>query len=81
MMYISQNAPRIARALFEIALRRGWSSLAELMLTMSKVNLIAHLIFDISWQQSNVTGKVTEDLVAAACPGETRCFLGSTCGF
>ncbi|KAK9850259.1 hypothetical protein WJX84_005584 [Apatococcus fuscideae] len=36
MMYISQNAPRIARALFEIALRRGWSSLAELMLTLSK---------------------------------------------
>ena len=37
MMYISQNAPRIARALFEITLRRGWSSLAELMLTFSKV--------------------------------------------
>ncbi|KAK9868384.1 hypothetical protein WJX84_004044 [Apatococcus fuscideae] len=36
MMYISQNAPRIARALFEITLRRGWSSLAELMLTLSK---------------------------------------------
>lgn len=37
LMYVSQNAPRIARALFEICLRRGWSSAAELCLTMSKV--------------------------------------------
>ncbi|KAK9814715.1 hypothetical protein WJX72_010327 [[Myrmecia] bisecta] len=36
LMYVSQNAPRIARALFEICLRRGWSSLADMMLTMSK---------------------------------------------
>lgn len=35
-MYVSQNAPRIARALFEICLRRGWSSAAELCLTLSK---------------------------------------------
>lgn len=36
LMYVSQNAPRIARALFEICLRRGWSSAAELCLTLSK---------------------------------------------
>lgn len=43
--YVSANAPRIARALFEICLRRGWSSAAELCLTMSKVctaSLLAH---------------------------------------
>jgi activating signal cointegrator complex subunit 3 len=28
MMYVSQNAPRILRAVFEIALRRKWSTLA-----------------------------------------------------
>lgn len=31
-----QNAPRIARALFEIVLRRGWSSLTDTMLTVCK---------------------------------------------
>lgn len=36
MMYVSQNAPRIARAVFEIGLRRKWSSLAETALTVSK---------------------------------------------
>ena len=37
LMYVSSNAPRISRALFEICLRRNWSSAAELCLTMSKV--------------------------------------------
>lgn len=37
MMYVSSNAPRIARAVFEICLRRGWSSCAELALTLCKV--------------------------------------------
>ena len=36
--YVSQNAPRICRALFEICLRRGWSSLADLALTISKAS-------------------------------------------
>lgn len=40
LMYVSSNAPRIARALFEICLRRGWSSAAELCLTMSKVGAV-----------------------------------------
>jgi len=35
-MYISQNVSRICRALFELCLRRGWPSLAEQLLTMSK---------------------------------------------
>jgi len=37
MMYVSTNAPRIARAVFEIALRRGWSGTAELALRLCKV--------------------------------------------
>ncbi len=37
MMYVSSNAPRIARSVFEICLRRGWSSCAELALTLCKV--------------------------------------------
>lgn len=40
LMYVSANAPRIARALFEICLRRGWSSAAELCLTLSKVRVL-----------------------------------------
>jgi len=34
--YVSQNAPRLARALFEICARRGWSSAADLCLTIAK---------------------------------------------
>ena len=34
--YISQNASRICRAMFELCLRRGWPSLAETLLTLSK---------------------------------------------
>ncbi|CAK0786311.1 hypothetical protein CVIRNUC_009524 [Coccomyxa viridis] len=36
MMYVSQNAPRICRALFEICLRRSWSTAADMALTMCK---------------------------------------------
>ena len=36
MMYVSSNAPRIARAVFEICLRRGWSGTAELALKLCK---------------------------------------------
>ncbi len=36
MLYIAQNAARIARALFEIALKKGWSSLAYTMLRIAK---------------------------------------------
>ena len=34
--YISQNCSRICRALFELCLRRGWPSLAETLLNLSK---------------------------------------------
>ena len=40
MMYVSQNAPRICRALFEICLRRSWSTVAELALTLCKARLL-----------------------------------------
>eukprot|EP00953_Heterococcus_sp_UTEX-ZZ885_P041994 21382-Heterococcus_DN1.PRE.2 len=34
--YIAQNAARVARALFEITLRKGWSSVARSLLQLSK---------------------------------------------
>lgn len=34
--YISQNAPRIARALFEICMNKSWPSAAELFLSLAK---------------------------------------------
>ena len=37
MMYVSNNAPRLVRALFEICLRKRWSVAAEVLLTMAKV--------------------------------------------
>jgi len=37
MMYVASNAPRIARALFEIAARNRWSGAAELLLKLCKV--------------------------------------------
>ena len=40
MTYVSQNAPRICRALFEICLRRSWSTAAEMALTMCKVGAL-----------------------------------------
>lgn len=36
MMYISQNVPRICRALFEICVRRGWSSVSAQLLDLAK---------------------------------------------
>ena len=36
MVYVSQSAARITRALFEIALRRGWAALAETLLALCK---------------------------------------------
>ncbi|GMH32834.1 hypothetical protein BSKO_00668 [Bryopsis sp. KO-2023] len=36
MMYVAKNAPRICRAVFEICLRRGWSTVAEIMLNLCK---------------------------------------------
>eukprot|EP00210_Caulerpa_lentillifera_P001589 g1527.t1 len=36
MMYIAQNAPRICRALFEICIRRGWSSVSAQLLDLAK---------------------------------------------
>lgn len=34
--YVAQNSARIARALFEIALKRGWVSVATKLLSLSK---------------------------------------------
>jgi pre-mRNA-splicing helicase BRR2 len=43
MAFIQQSAARIMRCLFEIALRRNWSSLAKLTLAMSK--MVTHRIW------------------------------------
>lgn len=37
MVYVTQSAGRIMRALFEIALRKGWAQVAEKCLTMAKM--------------------------------------------
>jgi activating signal cointegrator complex subunit 3 len=34
--YIADNAPRICRALFELCLKRGWSSMSDLLLNLCK---------------------------------------------
>ena len=36
MNYVAQNAPRIARALLEIAIKRGWPSLVDVLLAVCK---------------------------------------------
>jgi hypothetical protein len=36
MMYVAQNAPRIARALFEIVLRKKWAGAAGVLLEICK---------------------------------------------
>ena len=43
MAFIQQSAARIMRCLFEISLRRNWSSLAKLTLAMSK--MVSHRIW------------------------------------
>lgn len=35
--YVMQSAGRIARALFEIVLKKGWTAMAEQLLTLAKV--------------------------------------------
>lgn len=43
MAFIQQSAARIMRAIFEISLRRGWSSLAKL--TLAFANMVAYRIW------------------------------------
>lgn len=60
MMYVSTNAPRIARAVFEICLRRGWSATAELALRLCKVTssfqLAAPCALRRGWSTTAVSG-------------------------
>lgn len=37
MVYVTQSASRILRALFEMALKKGWATLAENLLTACKM--------------------------------------------
>jgi hypothetical protein len=37
LMYVASNAPRIARALFEIVARRKWNAASDLLLEVCKV--------------------------------------------
>eukprot|EP00985_Skeletonema_marinoi_P028355 scaffold24647_cov73-Skeletonema_marinoi.AAC.1 len=43
MAFIQQSAARIMRALFEISLRRGWSSLSKL--TLAFANMVSYRIW------------------------------------
>ena len=66
---MSQNAPRICRALFEIALRRSWSSLAEQLLTFSKVLQDSSSCFQ-GWCSCWLLCFTTEN---ALCMGQCAC--------
>lgn len=54
--YVTQSAGRIARALFEIFLRKGWCTLAERLLTLSKC-IDKRLWWDVSplWQFRHIS--------------------------
>lgn len=43
MMYVASNAPRIARALFEIAARNRWAGAADMLLKLCKV-CVSHAV-------------------------------------
>ena len=81
MMYISQNAPRIARALFEIALRRGWSSLAELMLTLSKVSFLSPAAIHCTnaSKYMHICSTYAATCISAAAPGCCKLPLSTGC--
>ena len=64
MMYVSSNAPRIARSVFEICLRRGWSSCADLALTLCKVSISSPS--HCSCQELSVIHNLQQSSAAAA---------------
>ena len=39
MVYVTQSAARLIRAIYEIVLFRGWAQLADKCLSLSKVNI------------------------------------------
>lgn len=55
MNYVSQNAPRICRAVFEIAMRNQWSLTADLALTLCKV-LPCACLRGVSFPSCNCAG-------------------------
>eukprot|EP01107_Rhizomastix_libera_P003769 TRINITY_DN1648_c0_g2_i1.p2 TRINITY_DN1648_c0_g2~~TRINITY_DN1648_c0_g2_i1.p2 ORF type:complete len:2183 (-),score=603.76 TRINITY_DN1648_c0_g2_i1:51-6599(-) len=60
MVYVSQSAGRISRALFEIVLRRGWAQLAEKTLTLCK--MIEHRMW-LSQSPLRQFRSIPEDIV------------------
>ena len=61
--YVAQNASRIVRGLFEIALQRGWSSTAARLLTLSKslyhrMWSFEHPLKQFHWLKDDVIGKL-----------------------
>lgn len=51
MTYVQQSAARLCRALFEVALKRGWAALAEKTLDLCKMverrwEVVVVLLFD-----------------------------------
>ena len=61
--YVAQNASRIMRGLFEIALRKGWSAMAAKLLTLSKsldhrMWFFEHPLKQFHWLSEDVLGKL-----------------------
>ena len=84
MMYVSQNAPRICRALFEICLRRSWSTVAELALMLCKARcyLQGGVHVDSAWSGSpmlKAARGACRRLSGACGSTSTRCASLSTC--
>jgi hypothetical protein len=52
MMYVASNAPRIARALFEIVSRQRWCNASELLLKLCKVRLLSHAEMSLVFRES-----------------------------
>ena len=61
--YVAQNASRIMRGLFEMALRKGWSAMAAKLLTLSKsldhrMWSFEHPLKQFHWLSEDVLGKL-----------------------
>ena len=76
MMYVSQNAPRICRALFEICLRRSWSTVAELALTLCKARFFRGV--RSRWVDSGKVRKVTPSQEPKTAESGGGCNVAST---
>lgn len=71
MMYVASNAPRIGRALFEIAARNRWSGAAELLLKLCKVRhaaLGSHSIMSVCFRRGMIRSSDNDNNIATGYP-------------